>query len=139
MLEASPTKILANLEVTAPLASVIHSGMGVSKTCWWVVLLLIATLVYAAEKREWKQGTLISVDTTTTATRGERRYECVVSDGTYSYTMEYEQRIKAPVHRPVKFVIEKDTLILLDADGKERPAHVEKRERVVFDPPEPRP
>jgi hypothetical protein len=47
----------------------------------------------------------------------------------------YERPIKAPVHRPIKFVIEKETLILLDADGKERPAHIEKRDRVFFDSP----
>jgi hypothetical protein len=110
--------------------------MGISKHIAQTALLLfIATLTYAAEKRDWKQGTLISVDTTTTRD-GERRYECVVSDGTFSYTMEYEHPIKAPVHRPIKFVIEKDTLVLLDADGKERLARIEKRERVLFDTPD---
>src|ERR1035441_5004801 len=38
----------------------------------------------------------------------------------WSYTVQYEQPIKAPIHRPIKFVIEKDRLMLLDADGKER-------------------
>jgi len=118
--------------------------MGINKAYALTALLLIAALAYA-EKREWKpgtffwkQGTLVSVDTTTD--KGERRYECVVSDGTLSYTVEYERPIKAPAHRPIRFVIERiqDTLILLDADGKERPAHIEKRERVFFDPPKPR-
>src|ERR1700730_12209905 len=98
--------------------------------------LLIATLTYATEKRDWKQGTLTSVETTTRADKGERRYECVVSDGAFSYTMESQHPIKAPAHRPIKFVIEKDKPILLDADGKERPAHIEKRERVFFDSPD---
>jgi hypothetical protein len=88
-------------------------------------VLFIATLTYAAENRDWKQGRLVSVETITTPEKGERRYECVVSDITWSYTVRYEHPIKAPVHRPIKFLIEKDALILLDADGKERPAHIE--------------
>ena len=100
-------------------------------------LLSIAALAHA-ERLGWKQGRLVSVDTTTTTDKSERRYECVVSDGTFSYTVEYERPIKAPAHRPIRFAIEriKDTLILLDADGKERPAHIEKRERVLFDSPD---
>jgi hypothetical protein len=47
--------------------------------------------------------------------------------------MEYESPIKAVVHRPVKFVIERDQFILLDADGQERSARIEKRERVLLD------
>jgi isocitrate dehydrogenase len=114
--------------------------MGINKGYACTAFLLIATLTNAAPWRNWKHGRLISMDTTTTSGTSERRYECVVSDGTFSYTMEYEHPIKAPVHRPVKFMIEsiQDTLILLDADGKERPAHIEKRERVFFDPPGPR-
>jgi hypothetical protein len=99
------------------------------------LLLSIATLTYAAEKRDWNQGTLVSVETITTD-KGERRYDCVVSDITWSYTVRYEHPIKAPVHRPVKFVIEKDTMILLDADDKERSARIEKRERVLLDSPD---
>ena len=54
----------------------------------------------------------------------------------WSYTVQYEQPIKAPIHRSIKFVIEKDRLILLDADGKERSAHIDKRERVLQDSPD---
>jgi hypothetical protein len=100
------------------------------------LLLFIATLTYAAEKRDWTQGRLVSVEAITSPDKGVHRYECVVSDITFSYTVQYEHPIKAAVHRPVKFVIEKDTLILLDADGKERSAHVEKRERVFLDSPD---
>jgi len=111
--------------------------MGINKACALTGLLLIAALAYS-QKLEWKQGTLVSVDTTTTTDKGERRYECVVSDGTFSYKVEYERPIKAPAHRPIRFVIEriKDTLILLDADGKERQGQIEKRERVLFDSPD---
>jgi hypothetical protein len=111
--------------------------MRVSKSVLRITLaLLIAIPLLAAKERDWKQGRLVSMDTTTTPDKGERRYECVVSDITFSYTMQYEHPIKAPVHRPIKFVIEQDTLILLDADGKERPAHIEKRERVFLDSPD---
>jgi hypothetical protein len=110
--------------------------MQVNKSLVRVTLsLLIATLGLTAKERDWKRGTLVSVETIT-SDKGERRYECVVSDITWSYTVRYEQPIKAPVHRAVKFVIEKDTLILLDADDKERSAHIEKRERVLLDSPD---
>jgi len=113
--------------------------MGISKAYAPIALLFIAVLVFAAEKRfYWNQGRLVSVEAITSPDNGERRYECVVSDGTFSYTVEYERPIKAPTHRPIRFVIERirDTLILLDVDGKERPAHIEKRERVLFDSPD---
>jgi hypothetical protein len=107
--------------------------MGINKPVTRAALLLfIAAFGCTAGKRNWKEGTLVSMEAI------EHRYECVVSDGVYSYTMEYEQPIKAVVHRPVKFVIEKDQFILLEADGNERPERIEKRERVLVDPPEPR-
>jgi len=111
--------------------------MGISKAWAPIALLLVAILVYAAEKRDWKQGRLASVEAITSPDNGERRYECVVSDMTFSYTIEYQHPIKAPAHRPIKFVVLLNhTLVLLDADGKERPAHIEKRERVLFDSPD---
>jgi hypothetical protein len=71
--------------------------MGISKHIAPTALLLfIVTLTYAAEKRDWKQGRLVSVEAITSAAKGERRYECVVSDITFSYTMQYEHPIKAP-------------------------------------------
>jgi hypothetical protein len=90
---------------------------------------LIASLLLAAKERDWKQGTLTSVDVT-----ADHRYECVISDGILLYTLKYEKPLKTPAHSPVKFVIEKDSLILLDSDGQERAASVEKRERVLLDP-----
>lgn len=111
--------------------------MGINSGYACAAFLLIATLAPAAEMRFWKHGRLISVEKTTSIDQGERRYECVVSDGTFSYTLEYEHPIKIPNHSRIKFSIEtiKDTLIFLDADGKERPAHIGKRERVLLDPP----
>jgi hypothetical protein len=112
--------------------------MGSIKAYAAIALLLIAFPVFAAEQRFWKTGRLVSVEAITSPDKDERRYECVVSDGNFSYTVEYERPIKAPAHRPVRFVIERiqDNLILLDADGKERQAHIEKRERVLFDWPD---
>jgi hypothetical protein len=93
---------------------------------------LIASLLLAAKERDWKQGTLTSVDVT-----ADHRYECVIYDGILFYTLKYEKPLKTPAHSPVKFVIEKDSLILLDSDGQERAAPVEKRERVLLDPRRP--
>jgi hypothetical protein len=104
--------------------------MGIRRPLAWIAsLLFLATLAYPAAKRDWKQGTLASGDTPNT----EHRYEYVVSDRVYLYTMEYEYPIKTAVHASLKFVIEKDTFVLLDTDGTERSAHIEKRERVLVD------
>lgn len=93
---------------------------------------LIASLLLAAKERDWKQGTLTSVDAT-----ADHRYECVIYDGILLYTLEYEKPLKTPAHSSVKFVIEKDSMILLDSDGQERAAPIEKRERVLLDPTRP--
>jgi hypothetical protein len=93
---------------------------------------LIASLLLAARERDWKQGTLTSVDAT-----ANHRYECVISDGILFYTLEFEKPLKTAANSPVKFVIEKDSLILLDSDGQERAAPIEKRERVLLDPGKP--
>jgi len=64
--------------------------MGINKPIARTALLLfIATLTYAAEKRDWKQGTFVSAGITTTPDKGVQRYECVISDGTFLYTLEY--------------------------------------------------
>ena len=82
----------------------------------------------------WIQGTLVSVDVTTTQPTPKktvRHYRCVVSDGSLMYTVEYDQPVKVAIHDPVKFEIKKDRLTLLDADGKKRTAQIETRERVT--------
>jgi hypothetical protein len=96
------------------------------------IAALILSLLLAAKERDWKQGTLKSVDLT-----ANYRYECVISDGVLLYTLEYEKSLKTAAHNPVKFVIEKDSLILLDSDGQERATRIEKRERVLLDPTRP--
>jgi hypothetical protein len=65
----------------------------------------IAALLFAAKERDWNQGRLVSMEAVT-SDKGERRYEYVVSDVTYSYTVQHEHPIKAAVHRPIKFVIQ---------------------------------
>ena len=105
--------------------------MGIHKPVAGTVLLLFsAALAYAADKRDWKEGRLVSTEAV------EHRYQCVVSDIVYSYTVEYQDPIKAVVHGRVQFAIEKDQFILLDTDGKERWGRIEKRERVLLDSPD---
>ena len=82
----------------------------------------------------WVQGTLMSIDVTTTQVTPKkiaRHYRCVLSDGSLMYTVEYEQPLKVAIHDPVKFEVNKDKLTLVDADGKKRTAQIETRERVV--------
>jgi hypothetical protein len=116
--------------------------MGIRKPLAWIAsLLFLATLAYPVAKRNWQEGTLMSVkmiDPIPAAHRVERGYECVVSDEIYLYTMEYERPIKAAIRSRVKFVIERDQFILLDADGKERSARIAKRDPVLLDSPAPR-
>jgi hypothetical protein len=93
-----------------------------------IILAAIATLLFAA-KRDWKQGTLVSMDNV-----AEHRYECVVSDATYFYILALDRPLKTTPHDAIKFVVEQSKLVLLDADGAERSAQIEKRERVLLDP-----
>ena len=98
-------------------------------------LLTVLVGVSSAEKgSDWKQGTLVSVEMMTfpvTPKRLAHRYRCVVSDGTFLYTLEYEKPIKTAAHDPVKLKIKKDQVTLLDSDGKERSTRIETRERVT--------
>lgn len=101
-----------------------------------VAVLLIAVLLSPAKQRDWKQGHLVSVDVMTipiTKNKVSHRYQCVVSDGAYYYTIEFKDPLKTAVHDPIKLVIEKDSLRLVDADGKERSSRIEKRERALLD------
>ena len=121
------------------LRGTISKAMRGSKSFVRVTLaLLVTTLLLAAKERDWEQGTLVSVDMMTIPAKPPKvthRYQCVVSDGAYLYTLEYEEPVKAAVHDPVKFKIEKDRFVLLDADGKKRSTRIEKRERVLPDTP----
>jgi hypothetical protein len=116
--------------------------MGIRKPLALIALLLfLATLAYPAGKRDWKEGTLMSVkmiDVSPAVHQVGHAYECVVSDEVSLYKMEYDRPIKAAIRNRVKFVIEGDQFILLDADGKERPARIAKRDPVLLDSPGPR-
>jgi hypothetical protein len=93
--------------------------------------LLLLTAVSLAEN--WIQGTLVSVDVTTTQVTPKKiahHYRCVVSDGSLLYTVEYDQPVKVAIHDPVKLEIRKDRLTLIDADGKKRSAQIQTRERI---------
>ena len=88
-------------------------------------------------RKEWKEGQLLSVeikDFETGKHHIDHRPHCTVADGDIHYVVEYEKPLKVAVHDIVKFVVDKDNLIILDSDRKERSAKIEKRERA-----EPRP
>ena len=98
----------------------------------FVLLALLPLTLFAAKM--WKEGHLLSVeikDFETGKHRLDHRYLCIVADGDMRYVVEYEKPLKAAVNDPVRFVIEKDNLIILDTDRKERSARIEKRERAV--------
>jgi hypothetical protein len=98
------------------------------------VFTLLLGLAGTSFAENWMQGTLVSVEVTTTQVTPKKiahHYRCVVSDGSLMYSVEYDQPVKVAIHDPVKFEIKKDRLTLLDADGKKRPAQIETRERVT--------
>jgi hypothetical protein len=97
--------------------------------------LLATPMALPAKERSWKDGRLISVEIRDFLTGKnhnliEHRYSCTVSDGDFNYVVEYEKPLKLAVNDRVKFATERDNLIILDADGKERSALIEKRERI---------
>ena len=82
------------------------------------------------KERDWKLGILVSEKRMTEIGRNVvHRYLCTIADGELLYTVEFEKPLKTATNEPIKFVIEKGWLILQDADGKERSARIEKRER----------
>lgn len=98
------------------------------------VFALLLGFAVTSFGENWIQGTLVSVDVTTTQITPKKvahHYRCVVSDGSLMYSVEYEQPVKVAIHDPVKFEIKKDRLTLLDADGKKRSAQIETRERIT--------
>jgi hypothetical protein len=117
------------------LGGTISQAMRISKLTAMIAVFLLSVGISLGEKgSDWSQGTLVSVDVMTFAVTPRRvahRYRCVVSDGSFLYTIEYEQPIKIAVHDPVKFMIKKDRITLLDADGKERSTRIETRERAA--------
>jgi len=67
-----------------------------------LALLLLFNGILLAEN--WMQGTLVSVNVTTTQVTPKKvahHYRCVVSDGSLLYTVEYEQPVKIAIHDPV--------------------------------------
>ena len=101
-----------------------------------ILLLLLPPLALATKHRPWKDGQLLAVDVKDFMTGKhvnhiDHRYLCTVADGEYQYVVEYEKPLKVAVHDKLRFVVERDHLILLDADEKERSATIEKRERVA--------
>jgi hypothetical protein len=98
--------------------------------CFWVIALPVILLA----KREWREGQLLAVDIKDFQSgkhRVDHRYLCTIADGDLHYVVEYEKPLKVAVHDRVRFVVDKDKLIIEDADHKERPAKIEKRERAV--------
>jgi hypothetical protein len=106
----------------------------VMKLSRFVVLLTLLLLFAGFSLGEnWIQGTLVSVDVTTTQVTPKKiahHYQCGVSDGSLVYTVEYDQPVKVAIHDPVKFAVNKDRLTLIDADGKKRSAQIQTRERI---------
>ena len=99
-----------------------------------MALLLSLGWPAAAKKREWKNGTLVSVEVTETANETGilvwHHYICTVTDGELNYVAQYEKPLKTIVKDSVKFVVDAGKLIISDTDGKERSARLWKRERV---------
>jgi hypothetical protein len=97
------------------------------------LFLLLATLpVSLVAAKVWKEGHLLSVeikDFETGKHRLDHRYLCTIVDGDMRYIVEYEKPLKVAVNDPVQFIVDKDILIVRDADHKERSAKIEKRER----------
>jgi hypothetical protein len=97
------------------------------------LVLLVATPVALFSKAPlWKDGRLVSIDVKDlmAGKKLEHRWVCTVSDGEFSYVVEYEKPVKLAVNDPVRFDVKKDSFTLVDADGKKRESKLEKRERL---------
>jgi hypothetical protein len=95
--------------------------------------LIAMPVALLAKEDPWKEGRLVAVEVKDlmAGKKLEHRYLCTVSDGAFNYVVEYEKPLKSAVNDPIKFEIKKNTVTVVDADGKKRSAQVEKRERVA--------
>jgi len=103
------------------------------RQCLFLTAFLAAGPQALTARKEWRDGQLVAVEIKDLE-RGkhlDHRYLCTVADGEMRYIVELEKPLKLAVHDPVKFAIEKDNLVILDADRKERSARIEKRERAA--------
>ena len=97
-------------------------------------LFLAALPAVLLGKKDWRDGELIAVDIKDFETGKhhlDHRYLCTIQEGDMIYVVEYEKPVKAAVHDRIRFAIDKDNLVLMDSDRKERSARIEKRERAA--------
>ena len=97
-----------------------------------LVCLAVTSVALLAKSPPLKEGRLVSVDVKDlmAGKKLEHRYVCTFSDGELNYVVEFEKPLKLAVNDPLKFEIKKDTVTIMDADGKKRSSQVEKRERI---------
>lgn len=97
--------------------------------------LFAAPLTLLGKSKEWKEGHVTAIDIKDFMTgrhnnKIQHRYLCIIGDADFNYFVEFEKPLKAAVNEKIRFAVEKDKFLLVDADGKQREAKIEKRERV---------
>lgn len=83
--------------------------------------------------KQWQQGVLDSLELREIPVKKsvQKFFVYRVRGGDVSYMIEFRHPLKAIVHDPVKFAIDKDSLILKEENGDERKATILEKERVA--------
>ncbi len=93
----------------------------------------VFTLTAWAKNKEWQEGVLDSLELREIPVKKsvQKFFVYRIRGGTLSYTVEFRHPLKAIVHDPVRFAIDKDSLILKQENGDERKAPILEKERVA--------
>ena len=93
----------------------------------------VFTLTAWGKSKEWQEGVLDSLELREIPVNKsvQKFFVYRIRGATLSYTVEFRHPLKAIVHDPVKFAIEKDSLILKQENGDERKAPILEKERVA--------
>jgi len=85
-----------------------------------------------AKSKEWQEGVLDSFELKQIPVKNSVQQYFVyrIRGANVSYMVEFRHPLKAIVHDPVKFAVEKDSLILKQENGDERKAPILEKERV---------
>ena len=99
----------------------------------WLAYLAAMAVALPVKAAPMREGRVVAVDIKDlmVGKKLKHRYLCTFSDGDLNYVVEFEKPLRLAVNDPVKFEIKKDSVTIVDADGKKRSSQIEKRERVA--------
>jgi hypothetical protein len=93
---------------------------------------VVLALTAWGKGKEWQEGVLDSFELREIPVKKSVQQYFVyrIRGANVSYMVEFRHPLKAIVHDPVKFAVDKDSLILKQDNGDERKATILEKERI---------